>query len=399
MNVIPRALLFLCGLTAAAALTAQPATAAEKAAGDGLRSATARTDTVVESYRRQEQANTAQNPKAATQPASAAEAGTLQSDVTQAVRRTKETNASRFITLNSENDMYGGGTDRNYTNGARITYFDMGAEVPEFFHLIDRAVPTFSINETTSISYSLGHNLYTPQDITVAAHQPNDRPWAAFLYGSAGLTSITKNHIDSLEATVGIVGPAALGEQVQKFVHRHLSGSDTPRGWRHQLKNEPALMLSWERSFPERYNLETFGWRSSAVPYIGATVGNVYTYASAGASFNISPYGKGFQDAPVRVRPAMPGTGAFVVPDNTFSWYIFGGVEGRAVARNIFLDGNTFTDSHDVDKKYFVADANVGLALTYGKTRLSYSVIYRTKEFDGQDKGDIFGTITMGRRF
>jgi|GEM_PF-143778 len=399
MKLIPRAALFICGFTAAVVFTGPPAIAAEKTAGYNLSSTTAGTDTVVESYRRQEKENTAQKKEAATQPATAAEAGSLQSDVTEAVRRSKKTNESRFITLNSENDMYGGGTDRNYTNGARATYFDMGAEVPEFFHLIDRAVPTFSINETTSISYSLGHNLYTPSDITVTANQPNDRPWAAFLYGSAGLTSITKNHIDSLEATIGIVGPAALGEQVQKFVHAHMSGSGTPRGWRHQLKNEPALMLSWERSFPERYSLETFGWRTSAVPYIGATVGNVYTYASAGASFNISPYGKGFQDTPVRVRPAMPGTGAFVVPDNTVSWYIFGGVEGRAVARNIFLDGNTFTDSHDVDKKYFVADANVGLALTYGKTRLSYALIYRTKEFDGQDKGDIFGTITLGRRF
>ena len=399
MKILNPTSFFICGLLAATVLGNVSAFAAETGGGYHLQSTTAGTETVVESYRKQEKHKAVIKDEEADQPATAAETGSLQSDVTQAVRQSKKTNESRFITLNSENDMYGGGTDRNYTNGARATYFDMGADVPEFFHLIDRAVPTFSINETTSISYSIGHNLYTPSDITIAANQQNDRPWAAFLYGSAGLTSITKNHIDSLEATLGVVGPAALGEQVQKFVHSHISGSDTPRGWRHQLKNEPALMLSWERSFPERYSLETFGWRSSAVPYIGATVGNVYTYASAGASFNISPYGAGFQDAPVRVRPAMAGTGAFVVPDNTLSWYIFGGVEGRAVARNIFLDGNTFTDSHDVDKKNFVADANVGLALTYGKTRLSYALIYRTKEFDDQDSGDVFGTITLGRRF
>lgn len=375
-----------------------PAARAETAQGGKLTSSTATTPTVIDTYRQQQPA-AAEKP-VANQPQTAAETGTLQSDITNAVRRTKQDNQSRFITLNSENDLYGGGTDRNYTNGARATYTDMGASVPEVFHMIDRAVPTFSINETTTISYSLGQNLYTPQDINVSANQPNDRPWAAFLYGSVGLTTITNNHVDSLEATLGIIGPAALGEQTQKFVHEHISpSSPTPRGWRHQLKNEPGLMLSWERSFPERYSLETFGWRSSAVPYIGATIGNVYTYASAGASFNISPYGEGFQDAPVRVRPAMPGTGAFVVPDNTFSWYIFGGVEGRAVARNIFLDGNTFTSSHDVDKKPFVADANIGLALTYGKTRISYALIYRSREFDDQDQGDIFGTVTIGRRF
>lgn len=321
---------------------------------------------------------------------------TLQSAVTRQIRKNPD---EKFITFNTENDMYGGGTDRNYTNGARVTYFDLGAPIPAFFHAVDRVVPTFSINETTSIAWSLGHNLYTPSDIEIAGRQNDDRPWAAFLYGSAGLVSVTKNHIDSLEATVGVVGPAAMGEQVQKFVHKHVSDSPMPEGWRHQLKNEPALMLSWERSWPNRYGLEALGWNAGATPYIGATVGNVYTYANTGFTLYLTPYDGGMQDAPVRVRPAMPGTGAFLVPENKFSWYLFGGLEGRAIARNIFLDGNTFTDSHSVDKKPLVGDATAGLALTYGRVRLSYALIYRTKEFDEQDKGDIFGTMTLGVRF
>jgi len=321
---------------------------------------------------------------------------TLQTDVTRQLRKLQN---EKFITLNSENDLYGGGKDRNYTNGARLTYFSLGTPMPEFFHAVDRLVPTFSINETTSISWSVGHNLYTPSDITVAARQDDDRPWAAFVYGSAGLVSITKNHIDSLEATVGLVGPAAMGEQIQKFIHRHVSNSPMPKGWRHQLKNEPGLMLSWERSWRERYGLDALGWSAGATPYIGATVGNIYTYANTGVTFYLTPYSGRFQDTPVRVRPAMPGTGAFVVPENTLNWYLFGGAEARLIGRNIFLDGNTFTDSHSVDKKYLVGDVTAGIALTYGRTRVSYALIYRTREFDDQDKGDIFGTVTLGVRF
>jgi lipid A 3-O-deacylase len=321
---------------------------------------------------------------------------TLQTDVTRQLRKLQN---EKFITLNSENDLYGGGTDRNYTNGARLTYFSLGTPMPEFFHAVDRLVPTFSINETTSISWSIGHNLYTPSDITISARQDDERPWAAFVYGSAGLVSITKNHIDSLEATVGLVGPAAMGEQIQKLIHRHVSDSPMPKGWRHQLKNEPGLMLSWERSWRERYSFDALGWTAGATPYIGATVGNIYTYANSGITFYLTPYSGRFQDTPVRVRPAMPGTGAFVVPESTLNWYLFGGVEGRLVGRNIFLDGNTFTDSHSVDKKYLVGDATAGVALTYGRTRVSYALIYRTREFDDQDKGDIFGTVTVGVRF
>ena len=329
------------------------------------------------------------NPVPVTEP-------TLQQDVAEKIGDVKQ---RHFITFNSENDLYGGGTDQNYTNGARLSYFDLGAKPPKFFDTIDKLVPTFSINKTTSIYYTLGHNLYTPKDITRVTQDPKDRPWAVFLYTSAGLVSITDNHIDELEATLGVIGPAALGKQVQSFVHEYISGSPEPRGWGNQLKNEPGLMLSWERRFPERYGFDAMGLSSGVEPHFGVTLGNIYTYANAGLALRISPKEGRWQDDPVRVRPAMPGTGAFIVPESKFAWHLFGGVEGRAVARNIFLDGNTFADSYSVDKIPFVADATAGLALTYSKVRLSYAVVYRTREFTDQTDPSIFGTVTLGIRY
>ncbi len=321
---------------------------------------------------------------------------TLQEDIAAKVATAEE---KSFVTLNAENDLFGGGTDRNYTNGVRLTYFKIGARTPDIFKKISHLVPTFSINKTTSIYYTLGQNLYTPKDITQSTVNLNDRPYAAFLYGAAGLTTITKNHVDEMEATLGVIGPLALGRPVQTWVHENISDSDTPRGWSHQLKNEPGVILSWRRRWPERYSFETFGLSSGVEPHWGITAGNVYTYASGGLSLRLSTQDARWQDDPLRVRPAMPGTGAFITPENKLGWYLFGGVEVRAVARNIFLDGNTFTDSHSVDKKNLVADVSGGIALTYGKTRLSYSLIYRTSEFKRQDEGDVFGSLSLGWRF
>ncbi len=324
---------------------------------------------------------------------------TLQSEVSKQVIAEEKREDGSFLTLNFENDMIGGGSDQNYTSGVRATYYKMGATVPDFFNSIDDLIPTFSINKTTSIYYSFGQNLYTPEDITQKAQDPRDRPWSAFLYASAGLNTITNNHIDNLETTIGVIGPPALGKPIQKFIHKHISDSPVPEGWGNQLEFEPGIMLSWERSWPESYNFEALGWNAAAVPHAGVTLGNIYTYANGGVSFRLTPYDGRWQDDPVRVRPAMPGTGAFLVPENTFNWYLFGGIEGRAVAQNIFLDGNTFTDSYSVDKKHFVADANAGIALTYNKVRLSYTLVYRTAEFHGQDGGDVFGSISLGVRF
>ncbi|MDE1153392.1 MAG: lipid A deacylase LpxR family protein [Micavibrio sp.] len=321
---------------------------------------------------------------------------TLQDQLTQKLQTVKE---HHFLTFNSENDMYGGGTDQNYTNGARITYFDLGAQPPAFFNAVDKLVPTFSINKTTSIYYTLGHNLYTPKDITRVTQDPNDRPWAAFLYTSAGLMSVTKNHIDEVEATLGVIGPAALGRQVQTFVHENISDSPTPRGWGNQLSNEPGLMLSWQRRWPERYGFDAMGLSTGVEPHFGVTLGNIYTYANAGLSLRLSPYEGRWQDDPIRVRPAMPGTGAFIVPEDKFAWHLFGGIEGRAIARNIFLDGNTFEDSYSVDKRPLVMDLNAGVAFTYSKYRLSYAIVYRTKEFDTQDDPSVFGTVSLGIRY
>lgn len=311
---------------------------------------------------------------------------------------------SSFITLNVENDMFAwGGKDGDYTNGVRLTYHKVGAPLPEFARALDTAVPMFRTNQATNIYYSVGHNLYTPSDITVQAQAPNERPWAAYLYGAAGMSTVRKNRIDEIEASIGIIGPAALGEQIQKTYHKWID-SPEPEGWRNQLKNEPALMLSWNRRFPNRYDVDLpeileSQWTLTAEPNIGVTVGNVYTYANAGASFRFSPFEGRYQDAPIRVRPAMPGTGSFMVPDQVFAWNFFGGVEGRAVAQNIFLDGNTFTDSHSVDKEPFVYDATLGVAAAYGKTRVSYAFVYRSREFKEQADPALFGTVTLSYRF
>ena len=325
---------------------------------------------------------------------------TLENEVKMVANSTRERN---FITLNVENDMFGGGTDQNYTSGVRLTYHRIDANLPKFTRAIDRLVPTYKSTPATSIYYSIGQNLYTPADIENPAQQNNDRPWAAYLYGSAGLVTFDDNRIDELEASIGMVGPAALGEQTQKTIHKWVD-SPNPKGWRHQLKNEPALMLSWNRRFPERYSIdmpEVFDQTMTftAEPNLGITAGNVYTYANAGMSFRLNPFEGRYQDAPIKVRPAMPGTGAFVIPEGLMAWQVFGGVEGRAVAQNIFLDGNTFTDSHSVDKKNFVYDATVGVSTAYGKGRISYALVYRSKEFDEQDDPSIFGTVSLGYRF
>jgi lipid A 3-O-deacylase len=315
-------------------------------------------------------------------------------------RRALTSDKKNYFSLSVENDSMGGGADQFYTSGVRATWFNVNTQVPLWLDDLADHVPSIDINPSTSTFYSIGQNIYTPSDISNRETDPDDRPWAGFLYGSMGLQTYTNgNHADEFELTLGVVGPEALGEPAQKFVHSHLTDSPTPHGWSNQLEFEPGVILSWARRWPMAVSYQAGDYVLGVEPNINASVGNIYTYAGTGAMLTFGPYQDRLQDVPMRVRPAMPGSGFFEAPSQNWSWFLFAGVDGRAVARNIFLDGNTFKDSPSVDKKLFVGDLTLGAAMTLGDYRLSYSYNVRSPEFDHEEGSSAFGSVTLTARF
>lgn len=306
----------------------------------------------------------------------------------------------RFFTISSENDLFASGYDRDYTNGIRFTYFDVGREQPKFIHWLAEVLPIFEVNKTTTSYYSLGHNIYTPHDITISEPIEGDRPYAGFLYASVGVSTLVDDYVDDFEFTLGMVGPSALSKQVQTEYHK-LINAKAPKGWHHQLSDEPVLMFSWERTYPGLWRGSIGNHLYTRVnPHFGLTLGNAYTYANAGLSIDLMPQEMLWQTRPVRVRPAIPGSGFFETPDRGHSWMLFAGVDARAIARNIFLDGNTFKDSYSVKKKPIVYDAEIGLAYTYRQLRMSYTFNWRSKEFYSPYSQDSeFGSISLTYRF
>ena len=97
---------------------------------------------------------------------------------------------------------------------------------------------------------------------------------------------------------------------------------------------------------------------------------------------------------PMRLEPGLPGSG-FFEPNGDLSAYIFAGVDGRVVGRNIFLDGNTWQRSASVEKRTLVGDLQVGAAISLGGTRLSFTHVFRSKEFATQPSADQFGAVSL----
>jgi hypothetical protein len=307
----------------------------------------------------------------------------------------------QFFTFNWENDKFGGNSDRHYTNGLRLTYFDALDKPPEWAEKLSDAVPMFDLGEKSGVYYSFGQNIYTPDNIRVVNPAPGQRPYAGFLYGSMGFTTLEGDKVDDYQLTLGVVGPAALGEQVQKRWHE-IVNVPKPLGWdNYQLHNEPIVNLTWQQRYPEALSWQSSGgdWYAAAEPHYGFALGNAYTYGNAGFMLRFGPASSRWQDTPPLVQPSLPGNGYFLNPNGGFSWYVFAGTDVRLVARNIFLDGNTFEDSPSVDKRILVADLTTGVATTFGKYRITYALNQRTREYDTQHASDVYGAISLGYRF
>ena len=320
-----------------------------------------------------------------------------------------------IFTIQIENDVFNriGKSDRDYTNGLRLGWLSPALpDLPEGLANL-ATFPTFFgegpvSSVTRRIGVSIGQNLYTPQDTETSAPIRNDRPYAAWLYASFALQSTYKRvdpktmkdepvRLDTIALDIGLVGPAAGGEFVQNNFHR-LIGVAPANGWANQLHNEPTLGLTFERRWRTGRGVvfDDPKLEYDVVPRMGLAFGNAATYASAGGTLRI---GKDLRNdfGPARARPALPGSEGFI--GDGFGWYFFVGAGGEAVARNIFLDGNTDGNSLRVSHRPFVAEAQAGIAILFRGVRLSYTQVLRTPEFFERDRWDQFGSFNVTFRY
>lgn len=306
-------------------------------------------------------------------------------------------------TVYFENDLFNG-TDSNYTNGVKYSVIspDLSPNAPkgrlprkvlEYVHripFIKKSAPEL----THKVEFSLGQNMYTPTDTTRTDLIVDDRPYAGWLYISTSYhrkyeTDERVKFMDTVEVQLGVIGPNSIAEDTQRIVHK-MREIPMPKGWDNQLKNEPGIAAIFERKWLfHAVEPKTFGL--DAIAHAGGALGNVYTYLNAGLEIRIG------WDIPedFGVSLIRPAGSTRLSIGKDFSLFGFGAVNGRLVMQNIFLDGNTFRDSHSVDKEPFVADLAAGIAMQYRNLMITFTEALRTREFKGQKTDHSFGAIAL----
>jgi lipid A 3-O-deacylase len=311
------------------------------------------------------------------------------------------------LSILEENDSLFFNSDKHYTQGARLSLLGPEPARDSFwsdgFRLLSSISPFFASADTPAApirreSVFVGQSIFTPKNKAIVPPDPHDRPYAGWFYVGTSLLQETGLRqetgewglgiLENAELDIGLVGPGALGKQVQNNFHQFI-GDPPASGWSSQLQNEPGAVLSYERLWRQGLiGSNAFG--VDIVPQVGASVGNIFTYGDVGGLLRI---GRGLlaDYGPIRVRPALSGTDYFDPNglDNGTSFYFFAGVQGRIVGRNIFLDGNSFRPSPSVPKKNLVGDVQGGFSVLWtASSRLDVSVSLRSEEFYGQRTPD-----------
>lgn len=272
-------------------------------------------------------------------------------------------------------------TDRFYTSGIQFSIKRSTDNRGRFARrLTDRLCVPMGCADSSffNAQTNLGQLMYTPRDITIAAPQPLDRPWAGLLYYEQvySLLSADQRTLTTLSAQIGATGKFSLAEPAQKLWHRIID-RPLPQGWDNQVGGQPGLLVSGEQR-TAREQLSADLWndvRLNTATYWRIGAGNIQTYAAAGVAVVVG------KDLPA-VSPPPPGIGNKLHPGQTrrtqavtscmVPWVqctAFGSVEARVVGYNVFLDGRLFARDPSVKRRTFVHDLVLGTRFDFPNTR------------------------------
>ena len=289
-------------------------------------------------------------------------------------------------------------TDRAYTEGAKIY---------ALIHRDDMNDTWFKIPFTDSyqrehfISFTLGQQMFSPDDLSASEPVIGQQAYAGWLYFQTGLHQSSEHHLDTLSLKLGILGQHAYMEQVQQFIH-WLIGSPKPEGWGNQLGSKPGVQLDYLHKW--RYELDDFwGMESDLIPYVSGEFGNVAIEGSGGTQLRMGyNLPKDYGDSPIDEYGNSGILASKTVSyrhSSHWSYYLNFGAGASAVLYDYFLDGTTLNGVQFVEKYYGRAFASYGATLRYKAFALNYIRTHYTPLYTTQNGHTNYGSLQFVYKF
>ncbi len=285
------------------------------------------------------------------------------------------------------------GVDQDYTNGIFFSYAT--GQLREESEWKWLSLDSAASSNVDKIELVLGHKMWTPSEIEADYPLANDRPYAGYLHTEINYLSLTADKAVRYNFTIGATGESSLSEKAQSLVHS-ITGSTDPQGWDYQIDDYLAFSVGY-RAFNKLIRSEgkSTQWEITNVNDIN--VGNFRSDLSQGVMFR---WGTKLENSigAANISVESPFS-ASMLTDDTTSWFVFAGLEGRYRFNDITLEGDRSgisgsSDAYDVTLQPWQSSAVVGATWYNQHYGASLTFTVKTPEYK-ESKTDVYGTGSL----
>jgi hypothetical protein len=292
---------------------------------------------------------------------------------------------SHEFAIQTDNDSYlGQGSDRYYTNG--------------IFFYYRKALKADNDLQNKVLGFEIGQKMYNPQSGYVPNADFIDRPFAAYSYIGSTLNLLYKNESNlKLSAQIGLVGPAAGGEPIQKLIHNTF-GFYHLNGWQYQITNDVQLNLGAE------YNklLARASWVDLSLTSY-ANLGNGFTGAGVGPLLRLGNFNQLFNSVSTQSTVSAQDQPGLLHAHEIFFYYK---PQVNGVLYDATIQGSLFNKNHDpnsqevtLNKKPVIFSNQLGVAFTTSRFMFDIAAIFHTKDVEEMLRSHQWASITGAYRF
>ena len=286
-------------------------------------------------------------------------------------------NHNSYFRFHYDND-YFTKSDEYYSQG--ITFEYVHPSVKKF--LLSRLLfKPYNSNPQYGIALNLFG--YTPTSILSDSILYGDRPFNANISFKTFLIQADPiNHQQISSAfSIGVMGPAALGYQIQDNIHRWLK-NPLPHGWQYQTKND--IIINYQINYEKQIKAVSNNFLLNATAE--ARLGTLNNKINGGFNFMAGRFNKRFEPVNYTKRKA--------------EYYFYGQSRVNFIGYDATMQGGIFNRknpytiaNNNISRVTFQADA--GVIVNFKKLYLSYTQSFLTKEFK-QGKNHRWGGISVG---
>jgi hypothetical protein len=244
---------------------------------------------------------------------------------------------------------------------------------------------SYPLSSYDYVTFFMDQAAYTPsrENKREETVQEGDRPFSSYFALGVNYRFRYGPYVNQIGARMVGAGKYGFGSSILNGLH-NLAGKDTYEGWQDEVDDKVGGVLEY------RLVGRSLGFCqmicAEVNPHTSIALGNMLNQAGVGATARIG------NRLPEDFGPAdfsLFSKGMHYIPFKGLTWEAYAGIEGRYVAENYFLEGDTkITGESIVDMERLQTDIQTGVSFGYISYQysalMSLVLIHRSPEFDGQ---------------